>query len=318
MTKRSFDHICLSNKTVHRRITKIVENIKQILLSNIRQNHYYALQVDESTDIANFANLLVFVTYEKDKKLHDDLLFCQPFPEHTTGEEIFNIMDEFMQQNKLDWKRCVGISTDGGKAMVGCKKGLVSRIKTIAPDAKSTHCCIHREALATHMMSADLKKVLDEAVKIIGYIKGCPLNARLFSQRCEEVGSNHTFFHTAVRLVSRGKVLTRLFEFRNELLVFLNESFELKECLEDWRWLLQLAYLADIFSVLNNLNLSSQGKEISIFSIQDKVSATVAKFKLWQKRVVNGKVDSFPSLHELQTSSSEQIEDGVMIIITQH
>lgn len=259
----------------------MAENIKQILFSDIRQNRYYALQGDESTDNMNFANLLVFVRYEKDQRLHDDLLFCQPLPEHTTGEEIFNIMDEFMQQNKLDWKRCVGISTDGENPMVGSKQGLVSRIQTIAPDAKSAHCCIHREAFATHMISADLKNVLDEAVKIINYIKGRPLNARLFSQLCEEMGSNHTqlLYHTKVPWLSRGKVLTRLFELRNELLVFLNESFELKECLQDWRWLCQLAYLAGMFSVLNNLNLSLQGKEISIFHIQDKVSATVAKLK---------------------------------------
>ncbi|MBN3320475.1 ZBED5 protein, partial [Atractosteus spatula] len=45
---------------------------------------HYALQADESTDIVNFANLLVFFRYEVNE-VRDDLLLCQPMPGHTTG-----------------------------------------------------------------------------------------------------------------------------------------------------------------------------------------------------------------------------------------
>lgn len=77
-------------------------NVKQILLSDISQSCYYALHVDESTDIANFANLMAFVRYEKDQEIHDDFLFCQPLSGRTTGEDIFNVMNKFMQENKID------------------------------------------------------------------------------------------------------------------------------------------------------------------------------------------------------------------------
>jgi zinc finger BED domain-containing protein 5/7/8/9 len=77
----------------------------------------------------------------------------------------------FMRENKIDWNECVGISTDGAKSMVGINKGLVGRIQNVAPNATSTHCCIHREALATRKIPADLQKVLDESVKIINYIE---------------------------------------------------------------------------------------------------------------------------------------------------
>lgn len=254
--KQTFDRVPLSNNTVHRRIIDMSNNVKQMLLSDISQSRYYALQVDEFTDIVNFANLMAFVRYEKNQEIHDDFLFCQPFLGHTTGEDIFNVMNKFMQENKIDWNRCVGISTDGAKSMVGINKGLVARIQNVAPNVISTHCCIHREALATRKMPADLQKVLDESVKIVNYIKNRPLNTRLFSQICEEMGSNHTqlLFHTDVRWLSRGKILNRLFELRHELQCFLNDRFELRNCLHDWKWLCKLAYLADIFSVLNCLN----------------------------------------------------------------
>lgn len=211
---------------------------------------------------------MAYVRYEKNQEIHD-FLFCRPLLGHTTGEDIFNVMNKFMQENKIDWNRCVGISTDGAKSMVGINKGLVARIQNVAPNVISTHCCIHREALTTHKMPADLQKVLDESMKIVNYIKNHPLNA-LFSQ--EEMGSTHTqlLFHTDVRWLSRGKILNLLFEFRHELQCFLNDRFELRNCLYDWKWLCKLAYLADIFSVLNCLNLSLQGKEISLFHVQER------------------------------------------------
>ncbi|KAG6935323.1 zinc finger BED-type containing 5 [Chelydra serpentina] len=226
---KAIDCVPLSNNTVHRRITDMVKNVKQQLLSRVQKSSYYALQADESTDIVNLANILLFVRYELNNEVHDDILFCQPIPIHTTGEAIFKVIDDFIKNNDLDWSCCVGISTDGARAMIGSKKGVVARIQAVMPEAKSTHCCIHREALATQNMQADLKQVLDEAVKIINFVKGRPLNARLFSQLYDEMGSDYTqlLFHTEVRWLSRGKVLNRLFELQEELQVFLDETFNL-------------------------------------------------------------------------------------------
>ena len=43
-----------------------------------------------------------------------------------------------------------------------------------------THCIIHQEALAAKKISAELCIVLQDAVKIINYIKSCALNSSLF------------------------------------------------------------------------------------------------------------------------------------------
>jgi hypothetical protein len=67
--------------------------------------------------------------------------------------------------------------------------------------------------------------------------------------------------HTEVRWLSRGRVFSRLFELRNENSVFfidLDSLFVLTERLNDYSWLAVLAYMADIFTHLNALNLSMQ------------------------------------------------------------
>ncbi|CAM5127209.1 unnamed protein product, partial [Natator depressus] len=166
--------------------------------------------------------------YELNNEVHNNILFCQPIPTRTTGEATFKAIDDFIKNNDLDWSRCVGISTDGARAMIGSKKGVVACIQAVAPEAKLTRC-IHREALATQNIQADLKQVRDEAVKIINFVKGRPLNDRLFSQFCDEMGSVYTQlpFHTGVHCLSRRKVLNRLFELREELQIILDETFNL-------------------------------------------------------------------------------------------
>jgi hypothetical protein len=65
-----------------------------------------------------------------------------------------------------------------------------------------------------------------------------------------------------------GKVLTRLFELRDEVRLFLiNSKFPLTHYLNDFAWLSSLAYLADIFNIFN---LSLQGTSITVFSVYVK------------------------------------------------
>ena len=41
----------------------------------------------------------------------------------------------------------------------------------------SSHCILHRQELVVRTMEKDLRTVLDDAVKIVNYIKSSPLNA---------------------------------------------------------------------------------------------------------------------------------------------
>ena len=108
---------------------------------------------------------------------------------------------------------------------------------------------MHREALATKSMFAELKTVLDQSVKIVNFIKSKALNSILFTILCNKIGSDHNklLLHTEVRCLSRGKLLTQLFELRSEVQIFLSEcKVELSHWLSDELLLARLSYLADI------------------------------------------------------------------------
>jgi hypothetical protein len=77
-------------------------------------------------------------------------------------------------------------------------------------------------------MPSKFRTVLAHSVKIINFIKASPMNSRLFSLLCDDMGSEHKQFllHFEVRWLSRGKVLTRLFELRELVLLFVKEINE--------------------------------------------------------------------------------------------
>jgi len=86
-----------------------------------------------------------------------------------------------MACNNIEWSWCVGVCPDGAATMTGKRSGLWERVCDKAPTATFTHCMIHHESLASKKMSADLKSVFDQAIKVVNFIKACPLNSCLFA-----------------------------------------------------------------------------------------------------------------------------------------
>ena len=91
--------------------------------------------------------------------------------------------------------------------MSGGFGGLRTLVQGVAVNAKSTHCLIHREALASQQLSGDLNGVLEVVVKTVNFIKARPLKARLFQRLCDKLGAecNNLLLYCNARWLSKGK-----------------------------------------------------------------------------------------------------------------
>lgn len=137
--------------------------------------------------------------------MHEDL-FCALFlPTNATAAELVKSLNDYIS-GRLNWPFCVGVCTDR--------------------ECESIHCVIHREMLASRKLSPELNGVLQDVVKVINHIKVHFLNLHLFDQQCEEMDAEHKhlLLDTNVRWLSRGRLLTRAFEFRESLQRFLLEK----------------------------------------------------------------------------------------------
>ena len=130
--------------------------------------------MDESTDVEGLCQLLVFVRYAWNFETHEDMLLCEPISQ-STSEEIFNTVDTCITTKGIDLHKCVGICTDGARAMCGRNSGVVTRTLKRNPNALWTHCSLHRAALVSKHISENFKNVLYISVKMVNFVKSKPL-----------------------------------------------------------------------------------------------------------------------------------------------
>ena len=100
---------------------------------------------------------------------------------------------------------------------------------------------------------------------------------------------------------------------KSEVRIFLIDGdFALGNRLCDERWLMKLAYLADIFKKLNDLSLSLQGKAVTLFDASDEVQAFKKKIKFWAESMKSRIQDSFPMVKELTEEPDSDIPGDVL------
>ncbi len=79
-----------SNSTISRRISCISKSFLNTILDEIRSSIYFAIQCDETTDVANPSQLIVFIRYVYRCELNQEMLFCRPL--ETTTKAIDNFL----------------------------------------------------------------------------------------------------------------------------------------------------------------------------------------------------------------------------------
>uniref|UniRef100_UPI00358EA1AE protein FAM200C-like n=1 Tax=Myxine glutinosa TaxID=7769 RepID=UPI00358EA1AE len=292
--------ISLSNNTIKGRIDEMSQDIKEQVTDQIRASPVFAIQCDETTDVAQCSQLLMYARFILGDSVKEEMLFCHPLETYTTAADAFEVVSKFFEENRLSWDALVGVCTDGAPAMLGSHSGFVTKVKPKSPSAIGTHCVIHRESLASNTLPAEMRDFLNLAIKVVNFIESGALNSRLFKQLCKDLDCDHQalLFHTNVRWLSKGNMLGRVYELREEVATFLDvqrkadlyKMFQSRECQ------LSLAYLVDIFEALNGINQKLQGKHINIITQYDAIRAFMAKLDLWKCRMEAGNIACFPNL----------------------
>ncbi|UYV73226.1 hypothetical protein LAZ67_10002227 [Cordylochernes scorpioides] len=269
--------IPLSSKTIARRIEDMSEDIElQIKQSFNDSSTKWAIQLDETTDISNKAQLLAFLRFVDTGKIVNNYFFCKELKQRTTGADIFELVDENVMKYNLRWENCVSVCTDGAPAMKDEVVKVVNYIKSNALRSRifSTFC---------EAMDSDDKNLL---------------------------------FHTEVRWLSKGKALNRFISMKNEIMAFIdNEEINFPFMMSDVWWL-QVSFLGDIFDKLNSLNLNLQGAQENIITISTKLKAFKEKLSLWNLNIAKENFAFFPMVQENPSKSiiKKEVEETLTLL----
>ncbi|KAF2367975.1 protein of unknown function DUF4371 [Trinorchestia longiramus] len=255
------------NNTVKRRIDELSEDTKEQVLDQIKASRFFAIQCDESTDVAHLYQLPVYSRFVDEGTVREEILFSAALETTAKAIDVFSKVDEFFQEHGLSWEKLVGVCTDGAPSMIGSRSGFVKLVKEKNPAVTGTHCVIHRQSLASKTLPVNLRSSRNLAIKVVNFVKNSSLNSRLFAALCSDLGTDYKtlLFHTKVRWLSKGNTLSRLNELKNEVEIFLQKQKQdkLYEAFREEDFQLSLAYLVDFFEAINNLNLKLQGRNIN-------------------------------------------------------
>ena len=216
--RKDFDNISLSQRTITRHIEELATNIESTLKELASKFVYYSLAIDESTDITSTAQLAVFVRgIDQEFNITEEMLGLQAMKDTTTGDDIFNEVKALMTKFNLQLQNLRGFSTDGAPAMVGSTAGVSSLIKK---ELASNNVDMH-DFTAFHC---------------------------IIHQQC-----NLTIYYCEVRWLSKGKMLKRFYDLRDEIATFMDMKGKIIPELSDNNWVRDLAFLVDLTMHFNAL-----------------------------------------------------------------
>uniref|UniRef100_A0A3Q1D5X4 HAT C-terminal dimerisation domain-containing protein n=1 Tax=Amphiprion ocellaris TaxID=80972 RepID=A0A3Q1D5X4_AMPOC len=288
----------------------VVELLQQVPLSantatrRVEKAEAISLAIDSSCDRTDREQLSVFARFFDGKTFREELLCLLPLTGRTTGEVIFTVLTQFFVKNGLD-------------VVVEQHKGLVSRLSAINPALLAFHCIIHKSVLCAKLCGK-MQETMDTVTRLVNFVhENSSLQHRLFRAMLDEISAEHKdlLLHNDVRWLSKGRVLERVCDLRDELASFLStlqsqRAQEFKIFLIDNDMMGYVFFLCDIMSHLNCLNLQLQGKNHTVVDMYKAVEAFRSKVKLLEKDIQGRKLH-FPRLRE-HCEKNNMGEDQVM------
>lgn len=179
----------LSATTATRKSEILAEDVLAQLDAAVQSAPCISLAIDESTDVTDNAQLLVYVRFfHNDKKeMCEDLLGVTPLETHTRGEDIYAAIKVMLRKRGIDMKQVVSVTTDGAPSMVGKEKGAVPRMKEDNPDLIAYHCLIHQTVLCA-TLSERFAEIMNTLMKLINFLRASSsLQHRLLREYLEDV-----------------------------------------------------------------------------------------------------------------------------------
>lgn len=91
-------------------------------MDEIKKSLLFGVQLDESTDVSMFSQLLVLAQYMLDGDTRKNSSFVR-LNTTTRAQDLLEIVNNFFEAKGLDWENLVGVTSDGAPAMLGSRSG---------------------------------------------------------------------------------------------------------------------------------------------------------------------------------------------------
>uniref|UniRef100_A0A8C0H5C3 SPIN-DOC-like zinc-finger domain-containing protein n=1 Tax=Chelonoidis abingdonii TaxID=106734 RepID=A0A8C0H5C3_CHEAB len=164
-----------------RRIADISTNLSDQLKQRVSEFCFYSLAMDESTDLKDTTQLLIFIRgIDKNFEITEEFVgMCSMTGRTTRKETSREVIRCVNDKSGLDFTNLVAICIDGAPAICGKNVGAVSLLEEfIGRQITKHHCNIHQQVLCSKVLK--FEHVMSVLVSIVNYIRSRGLKHRTF------------------------------------------------------------------------------------------------------------------------------------------
>ncbi|XP_048763590.2 zinc finger protein 862-like [Ostrea edulis] len=266
----------------------MAEVVVDQLLGQVQNSGVFSIMLDESTDVSVHQNLMVYIRYlaSVGGRVQPITRFLGIRQLSTANaESIFTVLVSMLESYGLPLDKLVGVSTDGASVMVGCKSGVVTRLREVTSGLLATHCIAHRLALGTGNAADKVRylvkfqDVINSMYKYFAYspknmsrLEGIQAVLKDSKTRLQQV------FHTRW-LTFEGSVQAVVDNYSSLVSVFLEDNYAkalaMHKPITTYKFLYTAHYLADVLRHLAILCKSYQRSDIDFTEVNPLLLSTV-------------------------------------------
>lgn len=140
------------------------ETARDEIVFEMKQS-FFTLMMDESTDKATVRQMVIMARIFAEDKVETHLYRVVAFDGQATGENLFNIVNQCFEEDNISWKKCLSMSSDGARAMVGEFNSVLSRVKKQQEQVWFLHCTCHVAHLAASHACNELPDVCEQLTR---------------------------------------------------------------------------------------------------------------------------------------------------------
>ena len=225
--EKTFDEANQPFPLVSRRTNDLSDNIKKNLKARLKSCEAFSLALDESTDISDTAQLVIFIrAVTAGFDIVEEFLDMVSLFFITTRQNIAEQALKFEKKFELNTAKLCNVTTDGASSMTGRTDGFTEKFLNAvrAQDVVLSHCIIHQENLCTKTVG--FAEVMRNVVQCVYCIRARGLNHCQFKASLDELDSEYSdvMYFSAVRWLSRAATLKRFWNLRQEIKFFMKKK----------------------------------------------------------------------------------------------
>ena len=168
----SIKQISFSDSSAMRRTELLVEDLLLQLNEGLKNEPLISLAIDESTDMTDNAQHLIFGRYYdgSKKEFTEDFLGVTTLKKRTQGEDIYVSLISMMKSRNIEIKSIMSLTTDGALAMLTRGKGLVGRLVKDNPELIKYHYIIHQAVLCASL-GDEYRDIMETIMKPANFLR---------------------------------------------------------------------------------------------------------------------------------------------------